>query len=230
MSVDSLVVADPVQDVGDRIAKSCSRIARHCVATTTGAETIAAIKQHQPQIVLLSLEIRNPEAIEVAQAIKKQAPKCYVIGTYRELAVPTIELLRPRGVDEFVAQPVERSEMFEIIAKHFNIQTRHMPRHEKAIDVYRADGVLVGKTRNISAKGMLLHTVHPAALNQSLLVDLALPDQEYFLRTRCRIVEVDGKPPKATLARALFEGLHGPAHERLMNFVNALEAGTEPAS
>ena len=44
MTISYMVVADPVAEVAQRIANDCSRLTENTVNTTTGEDTIKAIK------------------------------------------------------------------------------------------------------------------------------------------------------------------------------------------
>lgn len=221
MTISYMVVADPVAEVAHRIAADCARLTEHTIATTNGEDTIKAIKRYKPQIVVLSLELQSPPLVEVAATIRKKMRRCVAIGTYRELSIPTIEILKKQGVVEFVAQPAKRSEIFRIVARRCGVQTRVHPRFEASIEVHRADGVLVGKTHNLSREGMLIRTIHPAAVNQSFFLKLRLPDKE--LRVRCRILDAEATANGGTIARAMFEQVRGPERLALFRFIDVLD-------
>ncbi|MBT6177066.1 MAG: PilZ domain-containing protein [Deltaproteobacteria bacterium] len=221
MSISYMVVADPVPEVANRIAADCGRLTEHTIVTTTGDDTIKAIKRYKPQIVILSLELQSPSITEVAATIRKKVRRCVAIGTYRELSIPTIEKLKKENVVEFVAQPAKRSEIFRIVARRCGVQTRVHPRFEASIEVHRADGVLIGKTRNLSREGMLIRTIHPAVVNQSLFVKLSLPTQE--LRLRCRILDAEPTSGGGTIARAMFEQVRGPERMTLFRYIDHLD-------
>ena len=221
MSISYMVVADPVPEVANRIAADCGRLTEHTIVTTTGDDTIKAIKRYKPQIVILSLELQSPSITEVAATIRKKVRRCVAIGTYRELSIPTIEKLKKENVVEFVAQPAKRSEIFRIVARRCGVQTRVHPRFEASIEVHRADGVLIGKTRNLSREGMLIRTIHPAVINQSLFVKLRLPTHE--LRLRCRILDAEPTSGGGTIARAMFEQVRGPERMTLFRYIDHLD-------
>jgi len=221
MTISYMVVADPVAEVAHRIAADCARLTEHTIATTNGEDTIKAIKRYKPQIVVLSLELQSPPLVEVAATIRKKMRRCVAIGTYRELSIPTIETLKKEGVVEFVAQPAKRSEIFRIVARRCGVQTRVHPRFEASIEVHRADGVLVGKTHNLSREGMLIRTIHPASVNQSFFLKLRLPDKE--LRVRCRILDAEATANGGTIARAMFEQVRGPERLALFRFIDVLD-------
>ena len=227
MKVPCMLVADPVGPVAERTVNRFRRIADEGIAVSTGEQVLTALKRHKPQLMLLSLELREPNVIEVVRAVRKKLPRTVIIGTFRELSVPVIERLNREGIEEFVAHPVRRSEVFSVVSRRLGIQTRLHPRFEAAVEVHRADGVFVGKTRNISSEGMLIHTAGPASVNQSLMVYLSLSPTER-IRVRCRVLELEHSSPGTTLARAMFERVRGREHESLTNFIDQLEtAGRE---
>ena len=133
----------------------------------------------------------------------------------------TIRELKKENIVEFVAHPAKRSEIFRIVARRCGVQTRVHPRFKASIEVHRADGVLVGKTHNLSREGMLMRTVHPAAVNQSLFVKLSLPGEE--LRLRCRILDAEPTTGGGSIARAMFEQVRGPERLALFRFIDQLD-------
>jgi len=217
-----MLVADPVGPVAERTVNRFKRIADQGFAVSTGEEAIAALKKHKPELLLLSLELREPNIIEVIRVARKKLPRSVIIGTFRELSVPFVEQLKREGLEEFVSHPVRRSQVFSVISRRLGIQTRVHPRFEAAIEVHRADGVFVGKTRNISSEGMLIHTAGPASVDQSLMVYLTLSPTNK-IRVRCQVLEVEQSAPGTTLARAMFERIRGREHECLANFIDDLE-------
>ena len=223
MKISYMVVADPIAEVASRIAGDCRRLSEHIIAATTVEETLKAIKRYKPQLAVLSLELRAPGIAELAQFIRKKNRRCVTIGTYRELSIPTIEALKRENVVEFVAHPAKRSAIFQIVARRLGVVTRVHPRFKTQIEVVRADGVLVGKTENLSRESMLLRTIHPAAMNQSLYVNLSLPGQDK-LRVRCHILEAEGTPSGGTMARAMFDQIRGPERVALFRYIDTLDA------
>ena len=224
MKLSHVVIGDPVAEVAQATSFRCERFALGTSIATTGAEFLKKVKKHKPTLVLLSLELLHPNATEVATRLRKKYPKTMVIGTYRELAVSTVEKLRPLGISYFIPHPPSLPQILSILSDRFGISARLHPRFETQFNVYRADGVLIGKTRNMSSRGILVHTFQPHHPDQSVLLDLELPDEfEKPLRIRCRVVEIEGKPPEATLARIAFEKVLTTNHRRMSNYLLQLE-------
>src|SRR5262245_7253120 len=170
----TLVIADPVETVGQLVARHCERLAEERVVVTTGERTIEKVTSLKPEMVVLSLEISKPDTLEVTKAIRRFAPETYIVITFRELAVPTMERLGKLEVDDFMAQPVDFAAVFRAASKHFGVHFRRHDRVTVTLDVQRADGVLIGKTRDVSEGGLLMDAIHPFSVNESVLVDLAL--------------------------------------------------------
>ncbi len=221
-----LVVADPVESVAQLVARHCERLAEERLFTTGGERTIAQVASLRPEMVVLSLEITKPDAVEVAKAIQKIAPDTFIIITFREMAVPMMEKLGKLEVGDFIAQPVDFAAIFRAASKRFGTVFRRHERHSVTLDIQRADGVLIGKTRDLSEGGLMMDAIHPFSVDESLLVDLGLPEKP--LRVRCHVLAVDGQPPAKVTARVMFENLRGREHERLVGYLADLGKQARP--
>jgi len=223
MRLKSLLVADPVESVARQIADGCARLAEDRLIVTSGAKAVSLATEHRPEMVILSLELAKPDALEVATDVRSALAETFIVITFRELAVPTMERLGRLGVDDFMPQPLDLTGVFRAASRRFGVHFRRHDRHTVAIDVHRADGVLIGRTIDLSEGGMRFTAFHPVAADDSLLVDLMLPGDKP-LRVRCRVLEVDGKPPMLVTARGQFENLRGREHERLNAYLQTLPA------
>lgn len=221
MRLRSLLVADPVESVARQVADGCERLAEDRLIATAGNKALALAVEHRPEMVVLSQEVANPEALEVVTQLRRSLPDCFIVITYRELAVPMMERLGRLGVDDFKPQPLDLTSVFRAASRRFAVHFRRHDRHTVAVDVHRADGVLIGRTMDLSEGGMRFVAVHPMSADDSVLVDLMLPAGKP-LRVRCRILEVDGKPPLQVSARGQFENLRGREHERLAAYLATL--------
>jgi CheY-like chemotaxis protein len=230
----SLVVADPLEDVARGIADACERLAEQRLVVTSGAEALERVKLAAPDVLIISLELTKPETVEVVPRIAKSQPETLMIATYRELAVHTMEKLARHGIDHFVPQPVDITEVFRAASRRFQMHFRRHDRLNTTLEVYRADGVLIGRTRDVSEGGMFMDAIHPVRPDESQLLDLMLNDgREKPLRVRCRILQVDGAQPAPLTARIQFEKLWGPDHKRLVDYIQTLlktdnRASSEP--
>ena len=112
MRLRSLVVADPVESVARLLADGCERLAEERLTATNGERTLAAAASAQPEMVILSLELTKPGAVKVATELGRSCPGAFIIVTFRELAVPTMERLGKLGIGDFVPQPVDLTLLF----------------------------------------------------------------------------------------------------------------------
>ncbi len=221
-----LVVADPIRDTAQNIADACERLADTREITTTGSETLDLVTAKKPQVLIISLELSRPDTVDLIPKLQKVSPDSLVIATYRELSVPHMEKLSRIGIANFTPQPVEVTEIFRAASNRFQMHFRRHDRHSVTIEVYRADGVLVGRTRDLSEGGMSMDAMHPVHADESQLFDLMLADQQSRpLRVRSRILGVEGVSPAPVLARIQFEKLWGPEHKRLTDYIQTLTRG-----
>ncbi len=223
MKLEQMIVADPMASVAELLADQCERLAEQCLVCTDGAAVIAAAKQRAPRMVMLSLEIQRPAALEVASELAKLEPRPFIVGMYRELGVPGMERYERIGVSDFVPQPVDVADVFRAASRHFGVPFRRHTRFAMRFDIARADGVLIGQTRDLSEGGMLMSTPHALTAGESLLVDLALPDgQDKPMRVRCSVLNVEGQAPAAMQANIQFVRLRGEEHRRLAQYLEKL--------
>lgn len=221
MRLRSLVVADPVDSLARQIADGCERLADERVVVGTSEAVLAYARTHKPDMIILSLELTNPDAVDVASGLRHELPATFIVVSFRELAVPTMERLARLGVDDFIAQPIDLTVVFRAASRHFGVAFRRHDRHGVAIDVLRADGVLIGRTIDLSEGGMRMRAFHPVVVGDSLFVDLAI-EAGKPIRVRCRVLEVEGQPPIPVAIRAQFENLRGRERERMIAYTNRL--------
>ncbi len=221
-----LVIVDPSEEVAVTIAEETERLALERPTATNGADAIALVERHQPEAILLSLEIERPEAEAVIKKVIAARSGIFVVATFRELAVPTMDRLDRLGVEDFIPQPIDFTQLFRAASNRFNTGFRRHARYRAAVDIFRADGVMVGRTTDISEGGMMLSCEHPLQPGTSLLIDLALPNEEK-LRVRYEIIATDGEPPKTITTRGQFQNLRGAEKKRLRTFLHTQQPDDE---
>jgi CheY-like chemotaxis protein len=219
MKLKCMVVADPKRSAAELTADQCERLASRREITTTTNETIARVEALEPELLLLSLELPKLDPLRAVPALRQRLPKLFVIATYRELSLPRMKKLSEAGVEEFIAQPVDIIQVYRAASARFRTSFRRHDRYALSLDVVRADGVVIGKTIDLSEGGLRMEAVHPMTPGESILVDLALPDGPKPLRVRCQLLHVDGQAPAKVTVRAQFVNLWGPEHRRLVNFL-----------
>jgi len=222
--LDRLIIAEPSPDVAEHIAGETTHLAKERLIATTGGEALGLVGTHKPAMCLLSLEIARPEATEIAPQLLAVHPKLFIVATFRELALPLMGRLEKVGIEDFIPQPIDYTELFRAASDHFGMPFRRHARYPITLEVFRMDGVLIGKTRDISAGGLMMDCIHPAQAEQSLLVDIALTD-ETKVRVRCQIIAAEGQPPIAMTARGQFQNLRGDEYRKLMGFLAELREG-----
>src|SRR5262245_46610698 len=107
-----LVIADPSPEAAKRIAEETTPLASSRRIAQSGAEALELVHQHQPEVLLLSLELSRPDAQEVVAAVRKGHADTFVVATFRELSVPTMDKLGRLGVEDFIPQPIDYVQLF----------------------------------------------------------------------------------------------------------------------
>ena len=228
MILKALVVADPVGTVAEMVTTQCRRLATQRVVATSGEQALTLVAEIKPEVVVLSLEITRPGVEKLVPKLIKELPDILIVATFRELTVPKMEQLNHLGVDDFVAHPINATEIFRAVSRRFHMPFRQYQRFDVSMDVLRADAVQLGRTLNISEGGILMELNHVLQPGESILVDLVLPDgHPKPLRVRCRMLAVEGRPPARTTGRMQFENLRGDDHRRMVTYVGALDTRME---
>ena len=226
MKLTTLIIADPDSNNAQSLAANCERLAKSVLVCPTGSETLKAINKHSPSMLLLSLEITRPNPLKLVRKLRQKHPNMLIVGIYRELAMPVIEQFQQWNLKHFLSYPPSFPQILSIANQYFGIRTRLIARFEVPIDVYRADGIRLGTTRNISAQGMML-TIDSAYTNQSLLLDIALPDQDpQRLRVRARVVQDHAPLSNEHTVRIYFEKFLTNNRGRISKFIQSLDRRT----
>ena len=216
----TVVVADPVENAAKVIAQRCERFATKSVAVVTGEELLRVVAELRPQMAILSLELHEPSALEIIRELRRKNPKTHIVVTFRELAVPDMQRLTKLGIEDLLPQPVDPPVLARLVWLRFKINSRTHERYDVALDVHRADGLLIGRTRNLSEGGMLLWDVtQPLTSGLSLLFGLMLPNDKPVL-VRGSVLAVESQIPNPMWARIQFEQLRGAEQQRLVAFLS----------
>ncbi len=218
MKLKCMLVADPMAATAEQIAEQCERIADARPVVTQASDAIARVAELQPEVAVISLELAGMPPKTLIPQLLDRAPNLFILATYRELSVPDMERFGRLGVDEFVPQPIDILQIFRAASRRFNVPFRRHDRYSVACDVFRADGVMIGKTCDISEGGMCMTALHPTNVGESLLVDIDLGDDQP-LRVRCEVLQVEGTAPAPVKARVQFAQLWGPEQRRLVKYL-----------
>jgi len=228
--LEYLLVVDPMLAVAESISDQCHRMAKNHLLATTAEDAIQKIHAHRPECLILSLELPQTHLINWFSQIKTEHNP-FIIATYRELSVNMMDRLRGIGVEDFLPQPIDPTELFRIVSRRFKLAFRRHVRFPVNLAVLRLDETLMGETFNLSEGGMALDLYQPLSVDDSILLKLALPKAiptvDHALDTiavRCRILHVQELPRTGIRARVQFEKLRGKEREVLLQYIKHLEA------
>lgn len=217
MKLKSLIIADPVTSVAETLSEQCAALSDDRIIVTDANTVVQVVSEKQPDMIILSLELGDPK--QLIPKLKRAASALFLTCTYRELTVRAMEKLVRLGADEFFSQPLDVVDCFRAASRRFGHHFRRHERYNVSIEVSRLDGVVIGRTRDLSEGGMCMDAIHPLAAGESILCHLALPDASEPLRLRCVVLQVEGAAPMAVSARLQFKTLRGPEHRRLVHYL-----------
>lgn len=221
--LDRVIVAEPSEESARSLAEKLNRLAHNVEVIHRGFDCIARTKDLKPDLLVLSLEISDPEASEVLATLQKAGIETFVVATYRELSVQGMKKLGKFGVGEFVAHPTDATSIYRAASTHFGRPFRRHTRHQVVLPVTRVDGASVGKTLDLSEGGMQVSLEREVAAGTSQLWEISLDDgTEKPLRVRCAVLGTDTIDGKPTAARVEFEKLVGPDLSRLSKYLESL--------
>lgn len=220
MKLKCMLIADPIAATAEEIANQCDRLADERIVVTRAGEAVAKVAETKPEVAVISLELPGIPPKTLIPRLLEEESNLFILATYRELSVPDMERLSRLGVDEFIPQPIDILQVFRAASRRFNVPFRRHDRYNLACDVFRADGVMIGKTCDVSEGGMCMTALHPTNVGESLLVDIDLGEDKP-LRVRCQVLHVDGTAPAPVRARVQFAQLWGPEQRRLVKFLRA---------
>jgi len=219
----NVVVVDPAEPVAAEIARYCSAFAASTATATSIEQAFSVFEAVRPEMSIVALEMLAPDAARTLAWLRSAQPTTCIVVTFRELAVSTFGQLRKLEVTDVLPQPVDPSALRRIAWQRFNISARRYERFPVELDVFLPDGVLLGRTHNVSEGGLLMDVIQPVAGGDSILVDVALP-QDKPLRVRVRVLAAEGEIPTPMWARLQFENLRGLPQKRLVDFLAHLKA------
>lgn len=222
----NIIIADPSAKVAEMIVEQTERLAEHRHVATNGALLLLLAQEHEPEVVIVSLELHKPAAEEVVkmlqEADKQTGRRTFIVATFRELAVNEMEKLDCLGIEDFLPQPIDFVQLFRTVSLRFSTGFRRHARHAVSVEVVRHDGKTLGMTADLSEGGLSIKDAPGLRAGQSVFIELRLPAPTGSIRVRCAILDSDGDSGhggKSAAARAKFENLRGEDRRRLLSFL-----------
>ncbi|MEO0812617.1 MAG: hypothetical protein AAFY60_07120, partial [Myxococcota bacterium] len=152
--LERIIVAEPSEEAALAVAEKLGGLSETVDVTHRGYDLLARVKDKPPEMILLSLEIGEPDASDVLSALRKSGNDSFVIATYRELSIQGMKRIGRFGVGEFVSHPVDVTSIYRAASTHFGRPFRRHTRHQIKLTVTRVDGAEIGSTLDISEGGM----------------------------------------------------------------------------
>lgn len=113
-----ILVIDSERDVCDFTVRFFAERNFEVFSATNGGEALEIIKKDSPHIVLLELEMKDLDGLEVLRHIRKirQNTKIIIISSVDDIAI--MNEARRLGVVAYLTKPVLLSELMDIVSKN----------------------------------------------------------------------------------------------------------------
>lgn len=218
MTLRAFVVADPVASLAELVKQQCQRLAEQAIVATCGEQLLTLAGVHRPEVIVCSLELVRPPIAESVPKLLRMLPDSLVIVAYREMSLPAMRQVERLGIKEFLPHPIDPTEVFRAVSRRFGVAVRQHPRFAVVIDVHRADGVLLGRSRNLSLGGLSFVCAAPQKIGDSLLLQLVFGQAAPSL-LRFRVLGAHAEPAGGQVVRGQFENLRGQGLQALVSFL-----------
>jgi two-component system LytT family response regulator len=179
-----VIIADDIKDIRESISKS---LAKHCpnvqlVASTSSVEeTTAAIKQHNPDIVLLDIEMKDGTGFDVVKNFHNPSFKIIFITAYQQYSLEAFQF----SALDYILKPVDPEHLVKAINKANDVVDR-----EKLM--LKIDSFLYNmKEASKGPKKIVLKTsdtIHVVALNEIVYAEADHRYTSFYLMDSTRIV------------------------------------------
>ncbi len=94
----------------------------------------------------------------------------------------TQEEIMAQGVNDFILEPINKEDLIKIAKKLVNIPKRIV--FQALISIKRKEGILFGKTINISQTGVLVQVSKPLQVGEELEISFYIPKSRIRLETK----------------------------------------------
>ena len=223
-SLDRIIVSDPAQTAAEDLSIKMLGISRSPLIVTNGQSLLSLCDDVAPDLILLSLDLVDPDPVDILGQLKKKCPQTVIFGTYRELSLSSMTKWAELGVAEIFSSPINTTQLYRLASKHFGRNFRRHQRYATNIPVHRADGPLLGHATNLSQGGMLLESNLPLKSGHSIWVELRLPQPHGPIGVRYDLVNVEALTNNTSLVRGEFIRLPRTHERELSEYLRTLSA------
>ena len=152
------------------------------VTASDGHESLVALREHHPSIVVADLDMPRMAGDELCRRIKddpatRELPVILVTGT--DLADDRARALRA-GADDIVTKPISRISLVATVNRFLNGRPeRGLARvpFESDVRILQADAVHRGIAQNLSRGGIFVETAPTVGMETEVALEFSLPDR-----------------------------------------------------
>lgn len=172
-------------------------------------ETLAAVRDHRPDVALIDLEVAGGSGVALCQAIKADPA---MSGTHVILLISSVirkadlEFIQSGGADDLLALPIHFDDFYQHIAHIAGLPYRRDLRVAVKLEMSGDHTLLAGKVINVGSGGIGISVPKPLTVGQQLSLRLRHNDIE-FPDTLATVAWLrEGKPGQEHLAGLAFIG------------------------
>lgn len=144
------------------------------------------ISQTKANLCILDNKLKEGDGFSAVRILREK-PKTrnisYVIKINPEEI--TQEDLIAQGVNDFLLEPVTKNDLIKITKKLINIPKRIV--FQALIQIKRKEGIIVGKTLNISQTGVLVQVSRPLEVGETVEISFFIPKSRIRLQTKALV-------------------------------------------
>lgn len=195
------------------------------LAADSGEKAIQLAVQHDPQLILLDLEMPNMDG---AQACAKMRQEASLVGTpIIIMSASGSPEIRDRclkaGCTEFVIKPEKPEELLSVVARILSAKQRGAERITVVFNVSgtAGDKEVVGQAKNLSATGLMLETTTPLQVGARLNLQFFLPKTKASLKVEGEVARVLGAPGGTQQIGIRFVNLSQSDQEQLQEYLSS---------
>jgi len=165
----------------------------HVVTASNGHESLAALREHRPNIVVADLDMPRMGGDELCRRIKndpatRELPVILMTGT--DLADDHARAMRA-GADDIITKPISRIALVRAVNHFLSGQPhRGLARapFESDVRILQRGEVHRGIARNLSRGGIFVETDPIVALESNVSLEFNLPDQTKPLAPTAQLI------------------------------------------
>ena len=195
------------------------------LAADSGEKAIQLAIQHQPNLILLDLEMPNMDGAEACTKMRKEVSLVatpIIIMSATGSAEVRDRCLKA-GCTEFVIKPKNPEELLSVVARILTVKQRGAERVTVVFNVTGSAGEkeVVGHAKDLSATGLMLETTTQLQVGARLKLQFFLPKTKASLKVEGEVVRIGQDAGGTREIGVRFVNLSQSDQEQLQEYVSS---------